>query len=204
MDYLMLAPILAALKRYILALKCTISDDKRQVSHAMCCHRKKNESGYILLEALIVSGLIALGILTMAGLQKTGLRLSYSSFLRSKSTILAYEMADRVRVNLPGQVVGAYDALTGTPSNPGCITTGCTPVQVAQNDYYEWNNELASALPSGVGVVCLTSTPAIGTPDSPGCDGNGSQYAAKIWWVQKDEKNSTVQSQAFFYVVFKP
>ena len=120
--------------------------------------------GYLLLEVLVSLVLIAIGVLGMAGLQTVGITMNNSSLLRSKAALLANEMAERVRANLAGASapVNAYNALTGSPSSPGCIGSGCNSSQVAQNDYYEWSNELSSELPGGVGVVCLTSTPASG------------------------------------------
>jgi len=162
------------------------------------------QHGYILLEGLIVTALLAVGILTMAGLQKTGVTLSHSSLLRSKATILAYEMADRVRANMPAQANGSYNLLTGSASNPGCVTTGCTSTQIAQNDYFEWISELGVELPAGTGAICLTSTPDIGTPASPACNGAGNIFAIKIWWTQKNENTGGVAGQAFFYTTFRP
>ena len=70
-------------------------------------------------------------------------------------------------------------------SNPGCISTTCSAGQVAQNDFYEWSNEVATLLPSGAGVICLDSTPDDGTPGAPACDGAGSVLSIKLWWSEK-------------------
>ena len=48
-----------------------------------------------------------------------------------------------------GAQAGAYNSFSGEGTSPGCITTGCTAAQLAQNDFYEWSTEAAAVLPSG-------------------------------------------------------
>ncbi|MCO5398441.1 type IV pilus modification protein PilV [Ralstonia soli] len=121
--------------------------------------------GYALLEALVALLVISIGLIGFARLQLVGMSSSTTSSQRSKAVSLAYEMTDRMRANLAGYAAGAYDNLTGSAANPGCVSTGCSAAQTAQNDYYEWSNELSTLLPKGTGVVCLTSV--IGTPGTP-------------------------------------
>jgi type IV pilus assembly protein PilV len=163
-----------------------------------------NQQGYLLIETLIVSALIGVGILAMAHLQRNTLTLGNGSLLRTKATFLAYDMADRIRANMAAQAAGSYNSLMSTPSNPGCISTGCTTTQMAQNDYYEWVSELALELPSGRGIVCLTSTASSGTSTSPACDGAGNILAIKIWWTQKNEKSGEATGTGFFYTTVRP
>ena len=94
-------------------------------------------------------------------------------------------MADRVRANMPGMQVGAYNDLEGSVLAPGCISVSCTPSEVAQSDFADWTAAVASLLPSGSGVVCMDSTPDDGTPDAPACDGAGTVLAIKVWWSEK-------------------
>jgi type IV pilus assembly protein PilV len=163
-----------------------------------------NQQGYLLIETLVVSALIGVGILAMAHLQRNSLTLGNSSLLRTKATFLAYDMADRIRANMAAQATGSYNSLISTPSNPGCISTGCTTAQMAQNDYYEWVSELALELPSGHGVVCLTSTPSSGTFATPACDSAGNVLAIKIWWTQKNEGSGETAGTGFFYTTVRP
>jgi type IV pilus assembly protein PilV len=63
-------------------------------------------------------------------------------------------MADRIRANRLAR--GAYEA---PAANNGCdisISTGgsdCTPAQLAANDLFVWQAELAQMLPGGTGLV---------------------------------------------------
>ncbi len=143
------------------------------------------QSGHGLIESMISIFVVSIGFLGFAGLQVSGLASANDSLFRSKAIYLSYQMADRVRANLPAVQAGSYNSLSGTVSSPGCITTGCTAVQVAQNDFYEWSTEVAAVLPSGTGMICLT-----GTPDA--CDGTGGLYAITLTWTEKGTPHSFV------------
>ena len=145
----------------------------------------RTQRGAGLIESLISIFVVSIGFIGFATLQISGLVATNESMFRTKATYLSYQMADRVRANLPGTQVGAYNDLEGSVSDPGCISTNCTPAEVAQNDFADWTAEVASLLPSGAGVICLDSTPDDGTPDAPACDGAGSVLAIKVWWSER-------------------
>jgi type IV pilus assembly protein PilV len=146
---------------------------------------KRTQLGHGLIESMISIFVVSIGFLGFAGLQVNGLAVANESMFRSKAIYLSYQMADRVRANLPAVQTGAYSAMSGTGTSPGCITTSCTAAQVAQNDFYEWSTEVASALPTGGGVICLTSDPST-------CDGAGSVYAITLTWTEKGASHSFV------------
>jgi type IV pilus assembly protein PilV len=161
-------------------------------------------AGFTLIEVLIAMVVLAVGLLGLAGLQVTSLRNNQSAYNRSQATQLAYDLADRMRANVAG--VATYT--TGTASAiANCKNiTGCSPVEMATNDLYEWNctvvggcenntPPIAATLPGGQGIVCLDSTPIDGTSAAvANCDGTGNTYAIKIWW---DDDRSGVASQRF-------
>ena len=158
---------------------------------------RSSARGSFMLEAMIAVIIISLGFLGFARLEIGGLASANSGLLRSNAVYLSYQMTDRMRSNLPAVTTGAYNALTGTPTDPGCVSTSCTPAQMAQNDYYEWNQEAAALLPSGVAIVCHDSTPDDGTPGSPDCDGLGDAFTVKIFWSEKG-------TQTMFASSFRP
>jgi type IV pilus assembly protein PilV len=143
------------------------------------------QAGHGLIEAMISIFVVSIGFLGFAGLQVTGLAAASDSLFRSKAIYLSYQMADRVRANLPAVQAGSYNSLSGTGSSPGCISTSCTAVQLAQNDFYEWSTEIAAVLPSGQGTICKTSTEAA-------CDGMGNNYAITLAWAEKGTQHSFV------------
>lgn len=156
--------------------------------------KRSTQAGSSLFEVMISIFVVSLGFLGFARLQINGLSMTNSGLLRSGAVYLSYEMTDRMRANLPAVQAGAYDNLSGTPSDPGCVATGCTPAQIAQTDYFEWTSEAGTLLPSGTAVVCLDSTPDDGTPGAPACDGVGNTFAVKVWWTERGTQSVFVSS----------
>jgi len=144
---------------------------------------RKQQSGFTLIEVLVSALILAVGIVGVAGLQGVSLRSNQSAFMRSQATAFAYDLADRMRSNVPGANAGSYDPATATVV-AGCgSVAGCTSQQLAQNDLAEWNTAITTYLPMGQGFVCVDSTPYDGTgPADPQCDGVGTQFSIKIWW----------------------
>jgi type IV pilus assembly protein PilV len=155
------------------------------------------QRGYIMFEVLISVLVISVGFIGLAGMQIGGLAAANDSLFRSKAVYLTYQMADRVRANIPGAVAGNYNNLTGLGSDPGCVTTGCSASQMATNDFFEWAAEVASALPTGVGAVCIDSTPDDGSSTAIACDGAGTTLAVKVWWTENGIEHS-------FATAFRP
>ncbi|MGD8570503.1 MAG: type IV pilus modification protein PilV [Gammaproteobacteria bacterium] len=122
------------------------------------------QTGFTLIEVLIAVLVISIGLLGMAGLQTSGIQQSHNSYLKTQASMLAYDMADRMRSNLLGVNSGDYDSVDSVndpvTATPGCISSGtaCSASETATNDIYEWTNKnaegsIASLLPSGYGMV---------------------------------------------------
>lgn len=113
-----------------------------------------SQQGFTLLEVLISLFILSVGLLGLAGLQMNGLRSNQDSYYLSQAMAQAYDMADRMRANMAGYNNGNYGAITtALPTDPGCITSGCTSAQMAQYDAYQWNTDNANLLPNGKGTV---------------------------------------------------
>ncbi len=125
-------------------------------------HKKQN--GFGMIELLISIVILSIGLLGLAALHTSVIRNNQSSYYSSVATIQIYAMADRMRVNLPGVTAGAYNNISGTPSNPTCDP--CTNQQVAQRDQFEWNTDNGNLLPSGSGTVT----------------GNGTTFTITVRW----------------------
>ncbi|MEE8264567.1 MAG: type IV pilus modification protein PilV [Gammaproteobacteria bacterium] len=110
-------------------------------------------AGFTLLEVLVALFVLSVGLLGLASLQAQALRYNHNAYLRSVATQQAYDIADRIRANAVGLQNGAYDSITSDPGDPGCITSGCAPAQVAQFDAFEWYTALSILLPGGTGTV---------------------------------------------------
>jgi type IV pilus assembly protein PilV len=110
-------------------------------------------AGFTLLEILVALIILTIGLLGLASLQATGLRNNHSAYLRSQTTILAYEMVDRMRANRPAVLASLYN-LNFTDSAP----SGSQPQNVDQQN---WLNALANNLPSGDGQITCNGTALI-------------------------------------------
>ena len=143
--------------------------------------RLRQIAGYALLEALVAVVVASVGFIGAARLQTLGMKLNSSSQLRQKAVLLTYQMTDRIRANRTGFGAGAYNnPSTGSLT---CLSSGCTPAQLAVADMTEWSNDISGQLPGGSGVVCVDSTPQDGTAALPACDGIGAVLAVKVWWT---------------------
>jgi len=132
--------------------------------HAQLAQTAKRQTGFTLLEILIAIVVLSIGLLGLAGLQANSLKNNNSAYQRTQASLLANEMLDRIRANRLGLAAGAYDALdSSSTSDPGCITSGCTPAQIAQYDAHDWSDRLDNLLPSGKGTVSGNGTNSIFT-----------------------------------------
>ena len=152
---------------------------------------RRSEAGFTLIEVMIAVLVLSIGLLGLAGLQVTALQNNQSSFTRSQATALAYDLADRMRANVPGVMAGFYDP-AAPAINAGCLNPGgCSVQAMARHDLAEWNAAIASNLPMGTGTACVDSTPGDGASEAaPECDGVGTQYTVKIWW--DDNKDGVI------------
>ena len=78
-------------------------------------------TGFTLIEVLITVVILSIGLLGMAGIQIQGLRGTSSSTVRSQATILANDIAERIRMNLDGLNV-ASNPLNADYTNVNIVT----------------------------------------------------------------------------------
>jgi type IV pilus assembly protein PilV len=140
--------------------------------------RFTNNGGFTLLEILIAVVVLSIGLLGIAGLQALGQQSNHSAYLRSQATALAYDMIDRMRANSAGVASGNYNAIdttANTYTDPGCASSSCSASQMAQYDMYDWQQELATQLPTGNGTVTGAGT--------------GSVFSVTVMW--DDDRNAS-------------
>ena len=117
----------------------------------------KRHSGFTLIEVLIAMIILAVGLLGLAGLQATSLRNTQSAYNRSQATQLALSISARqTRANVADArlsvdanplTASAYlGAVPGAAIANCTLAAGCTPAQMAQNDLFEWNQDIDNAL----------------------------------------------------------
>lgn len=145
------------------------------------------QQGATLIEVMVSALIVAFGILAMIALQSNAIKFNKTSEYRSVATLLANDLADRMRVNAEdGAMTGQYDLLdayvdpTGTvPARQDCATpTNCTAAELARRDLGEWRRALYFSLPGGNGYVRSDAT----------------NRAVDIWvaWIDPAEAAATV------------
>ena len=152
---------------------------------------KQSQQGFTLIEVMIAFFILGVGLLGMAALLTNSVRSSQGAYYRTQAAYLAEDMADRIRANR-----STIDYTSVTANNKNCVITSasatkssnnCVTADMAAWDVFDWQSLLAAALPGGVGVVCLDSTPFDGSSDTAAaCDGvatsAGGLIAVKVWW----------------------
>lgn len=81
------------------------------------------QHGTSLVEVLVTVTVLSLGIVAMASLQTTALKLGQSAYQRSQAVALSYQIIDAMRANRPAALAGAYDWPLGQAA-PGADATG--------------------------------------------------------------------------------
>ncbi len=137
-------------------------------------------AGFTLIEVLVSMIILAVGLLGLANLQVFGLKNSQSSFNRSQASLLAYDIADRMRANITEArkfSTSAYITTTTPSVQTACneVSTSCTTGKMAQNDLYQWKETLSTTLPSGTGSIAYTN----------------SIYTITVSWVEKRPQNES-------------
>ncbi len=107
---------------------------------------RKQEAGFSLLEVLIAMLILSIGLLGIAGLQIKGQQYNQSSYLRTQATFLAYDIMDRMRVNILEAGTGNYAPTTWPSSYVDCDAGTCTPAELADYDLIKWEEQVQDNL----------------------------------------------------------
>lgn len=109
---------------------------------------KSQETGFSLIEVLVTMLVMAVGLLGIAALQFKGLQYSQDAYIRSQINFLAYDIADRVRLN---RANAASYVNASTYTVPTTEPTGCNnnTASSASNDLACWRQQVYAAIPPG-------------------------------------------------------
>ena len=120
--------------------------------------RRLRSAGFSLVEVLVAMFVVAMGILALAGLLQAATRYSKMSELRSTATLLANDIADRIRANPVGAQIGTsgYDNAEKmfpsavAPAHAACTSDSpCGPSDLAKADLAGWTARVRATLPKG-------------------------------------------------------
>ncbi|MFN3630939.1 MAG: type IV pilus modification protein PilV [Casimicrobiaceae bacterium] len=107
------------------------------------------EEGFSLLEVLVTLVIVAIGLLGVAGLQVSAIKLNFVAETRSKGVIYAADILERIRanpLNAPAYATDFDDEATSDATQ-------------AERDLRDWKQALAQ-LPNGEGKIVVTATDA--------------------------------------------
>lgn len=164
--------------------------------------RFASQSGFTLLEVLVAFLILSIGLIGLAGLQVSGIKVGRDAYFESQAQILTSSISDRMRANLNGVTDSDYHNNKGARRDACRTSAGCTSTQMAEDDLFLWREAVAGRLPSGQGIVCLDATPEDGTDeDNPACSNSGNLFAIKIWW---DDDQNPATATRLKVVTFQP
>jgi type IV pilus assembly protein PilV len=176
--------------------------------------RPRTSSGFTLVEILITVVVLSIGLLGLAGLQISGLRANMSSEARSKATLLASDIIERMRANPLGVDANQYADINtttldcGTDPSPFCSNTNssdaenCTATEMATFDAWVWGCGLPVAggaqrsgvtnfLHNGIASVACSDND---TSDTDACS-PGSSHIVTVSW-DENSPNATDTTSA--------
>lgn len=133
--------------------------------------------GFTLIEVLVALLVLSVGLLGLASLQTSGLRLSDSAYLRSQATLAGYDLIDRMR--LDREDAPKYDTSGDFVDEKADIPK--KPVQLR-----DWVSTQLDRLPGGAASV--------------DCDGTSAVCTVRIRWNDSraggdDEQTFTIETR---------
>jgi type IV pilus assembly protein PilV len=156
--------------------------------------RAYRQRGVTMIEVLVTLFVVAIGLLGMAGLQYASLKNANSSYSRYQATVLAHDIAERMRANRQYAIAGNYSGINvnGSEAVASCVASTCTPAEIKSRDAYEWGQQI-KALPGGSGQVQL----------------NAGVYTITVNWTEQQTGSTTGQAGATtdarsFSLAFRP
>lgn len=121
---------------------------------------RKQLQGFTLIEVLVSLLILAVGLLGMASLMTTSMHSSHNAYSRNEASLLAYDIADRMRLNRELAISGNAYVLNedDEPAAADCGDDGCSAEEQAQLDLNHLYSELQSNLPGGTVQIARAAT----------------------------------------------
>lgn len=141
--------------------------------------RRRSESGFTMVEAMVALVVLTIGLLGIAALLLKSLQSGRTATYRTQAVNLAADLADRIRMNRTAQAAygTAFDDVEVAVAT--CETTGgCDDADLASTDLFNWKESLADRLPDGEGQVVVTLPVAAGEP---------ANYVVTVQWAEAGE-----------------
>ena len=156
---------------------------------------KKQHSGFSLIEVLVATVIMAIGILGIAGLQVVSLQQNRSSLLRSEALQFGNDIVDRMRAN-PEEVYAPVEYADAPISDAkNCKEVTCSSAEMAEYDITLWKCMINPDDSAGAAYpVCTAMLATFGNVSSlPGGEAEiqiaGDVQTVRVRWV--DDKVGT-------------
>lgn len=153
------------------------------------------QSGFSLIEVLVALTILVIGLLGLAGLQLASLRWTADAGQGAAVARLAQELAEKIRAR-PGRLDAFVAAAAGRPApDASCYAPGgCLAAAGIANDFAEWRDQVAAALPGGFATVCRDASPGDGSIAAPACSGGATDpVVMKFWWAARDTRGASTE-----------
>jgi len=155
---------------------------------------KKKQRGFSMIEVLVSLLVIGVGLLGLSGLQIASHKGTNNAHSRNVATLLAFEIADRMRANQDGVNGGFYDndVACSTTVNQ-CRASVCTPENIAKLDVQEVMCGVTKLSKTEGGAANLLVAGSLEIKRNTDCDelSNPNKHKITIGWsesnVHKDQ-----------------
>lgn len=112
---------------------------------------RSRSGGFTLVEVLVAAVVLGIGLLGLAALHATTLKMNQGAALRSQADQLIYEITDAMRANRDAALAGDYNlSFAESPSGS----------DVPSEDLIAWRTRLSQALPQGNGAISVVNATA--------------------------------------------
>lgn len=155
------------------------------------------QSGVTLIEVMTSVAVLSIGLISVASLAMANLRSTAHGHNQSQATILAEELADTMRSNLVAYEDDMFSVNLESSESECVGETLCEYDEQARFDGSQWVEHAAEALPGGVAVICMDSTPDDGTIDEAACDGGGLN-TVKLFWTDTRNVDALAEGETTY------
>jgi type IV pilus assembly protein PilV len=163
--------------------------DNMHDSNIMMTTRIRREQGFTLIEAMLSSAILAVGLLGLAGMTTLSFTRNSDSNEVMVATNLATELVERMQFNRRNLVNG-YNGINLTSANPALCTQAALTQPVARGDCLQWQTRLfASGLTGVQAQVAVAAVGPIGL--------NQNNIGVTVTWVGSSQNTIAGGSAAW-------
>jgi type IV pilus assembly protein PilV len=144
---------------------------------------RRNQRGFTLIEILVSSFLVSIGLFGLAKLQMEAIKSANDGYLFTQAALLGEEMSERMRANPTGAASYVTKLNKQYKAKKNCHSTKCNATQLADQDLEDWIANVTTALPEGEAAV----------ERAPGSTNN---YSVVVKWRGFSDGNCDAASSA--------